>query len=505
MNTASSSAVRGLEPNSSLAEVRFLGTLTPEQAALLSPPELRRVLAFLHYEFEPRRQGLLLERSRKALEIDGGVLPHFSPATKSIRDDPEWRCAPIPTDIQDRRVEITGPIDRKMVINGLNSGAKVYMADFEDSSSPTWENMINGQINLRDAVRGTIVYTAPDNPKRIYQLKEKTATLFVRPRGLHLDEAHVTVGGEPVAAGLFDLAVYLFYNARNLVDLGRGPYLYIPKIEYHVEARWWNDVFSCIEQIMGLPGRTIRATALIETLTAAFEMEEILYELREHSLGLNCGRWDYAFSFIKRLKASPHYITPDRKYLTMTSPFMQAYVTTLIHICHKRGTFAMGGMAAQIPIRGGGNEAEAALESVRADKLREVLAGHDGTWVAHPGLIPLALKIFDQHMPTENQIHDVRPLAAPITAEDLLRLPSAGSSTLNGLRENIFVVLEYTKAWLKGIGCIPLHNKMEDAATAEISRVQVHQWLRHEFHITIRPKEYIRWLDIPMDDFLGMQ
>jgi len=361
-----------------------------------------------------------------------------------------------------------------MVINGLNSGARVYMADFEDSTSPTWNALIQGQVNLKDAVSGSIAYTAPNG--KSYRLDEKgVATLFVRPRGLHLDEAHVTVSGQPVAGGLFDLVVYLVHNAVPLLAKGSGPYLYVPKMEGHKEARWWADVFKEVEDYLALPRGTIQATALIETLTGAFEMEEILYELREHSLGLNCGRWDYIFSYVKNLKAHPEFVTPDRQHLTMSSPFMQAYVSKLIRVCHSRGTFAMGGMAAQIPLRGGGPEAAKALESVRADKLREVQAGHDGTWIAHPGLLKVALEAFDAHMPTPNQIHRV-PAEVAVNASDLLAVPKGGSITLAGLRGNLNIILEYTRAWLAGVGCIPLHGKMEDCATAEISRVQVGVW-----------------------------
>jgi malate synthase len=361
-----------------------------------------------------------------------------------------------------------------MVINGLNSGARVYMADFEDSTSPTWANLIQGQVNLKDAVRGTIAYTAPNG--KSYRLNDGgLATLFVRPRGLHLDEAHVTVNGQPVAGGLFDLAVYLVHNAVPLLAKGSGPYHYLPKMESHHEARWWADVMKEVEEYLALPRGTVRATALIETITAAFEMEEILFELREHSLGLNCGRWDYIFSYIKNLKAHPEFVTPDRQHLTMTCPFMAAYVSSLIRICHSRGTFAMGGMAAQIPVKG--PDAAKALEAVKRDKEREVQAGHDGTWVAHPGLISVALAAFDAHMRTPNQIHVVPE--ATVTADDLLAVPKVGSVTLAGLRDNVNVLLEYTRAWLSGVGCIPLNLKMEDAATAEIARVQIYQWVRH--------------------------
>jgi malate synthase len=441
-------------------------------------PDALRFVGTLCAQFEGRRQELLLARKAKAIEYDAGELPHFvsnSPAAK----DPSWRCAPIPMDIQDRRVEITGPVDRKMVINGLNSGAQVYMADFEDSTSPTWANVIEGQLNLRDAVRGTISFTNPANGK-VYSLKPQTSTLFVRPRGWHLEEAHVTVNGKVASGSIFDFALYLFHNVNALTAKGTGPYYYLPKLESHLEARLWNDVFVTAQQYLGVPVGTCRATVLLETITAAFEMEEILYELRAHSLGLNCGRWDYLFSYIKKFKKHGDKIAPDRAHLTMGTPLMDAYVKRLIFICHKRGTFAMGGMSAAIPIKNDPQGNAAAMKSVELDKLREVMAGHDGTWVAHPDLVTVARKVFDQHMRTPNQITSKPGLVgSSISEADLLRLPSiphGQAITSSGLEKGIAIVLAYTEAWLRGVGCIPLHNAMEDAATAEISRAQIWQW-----------------------------
>jgi malate synthase len=371
------------------------------------------------------------------------------------------------------------PVDRKMVINGLNSGACVYMADFEDSTSPTWTNVIEGQANLKDAVRGTISYTNPANGK-VYKLEQNIATLFVRPRGWHLDEAHVTVNGKVASGAIFDFCMYLFHNHEALKTNGSGPYYYLPKLESRLEAALWNDVIVTAQQYLGLPTGTVRATVLLETITAAFQMEEILYELRDHSIGLNCGRWDYLFSFIKKFKARPDMITPDRAFLTMTTPLMEAYVKRLIYICHKRGTFAMGGMSAAIPVKDDPAKNAAAMEAVAADKLREVKAGHDGTWVAHPALVKVAKDVFDKHMRIPNQIASVPGNEGRLVSEsDLLRLPNIPRDkaiTSAGLEKGIGIVLAYTEAWLRGVGCIPLHGAMEDAATAEISRAQIWQW-----------------------------
>ena len=370
-----------------------------------------------------------------------------------------------------------------MVINGLNSGANTYMADFEDSSAPTWSVVTEGQRNLRDAVFNTISFTNPNNGK-VYALKpkEERATLLVRPRGWHLDEAHVTVNGKVASGSLFDFAVYFFHNVHELIRQGSGPYFYCPKLEGYLEARLWNDVFVAAQDYLGVPRGTIRCTVLLETITAAFEMEEILYELREHSIGLNCGRWDYLFSYIKKFKCHADKIAPDRSHLSMQVPFMQAYVKRLIHICHKRGTFAMGGMAATIPIKNDPAANKAAMDSVKSDKLREVTAGHDGTWVAHPDLVKIARDIFDEHLKTPNQISNVPMEGASITEEQLIELPIVEygkAITSKGLFDGVNIVMAYTEAWLRGVGCIPLHHKMEDAATAEISRVQIWQWQFH--------------------------
>jgi malate synthase len=380
-------------------------------------------------------------------------------------------------------VEITGPVDRKMVINGLNSGASVYMADFEDSTAPTWLNVMEGQVNLRDAVRRTISYTDPSSAKQ-YRLLPKTATLMVRPRGWHLDEAHVLVNGRVASGAIFDFALYLFHNHAALAAAGTRPYYYLPKLETAAEAALWNDVFVLAQQYLGLAVGTIRATVLLETIPAAFEMEEILYELRDHSIGLNCGRWDYLFSFIKKFKNHANKITPDRSHLTMTTPLMEAYVRRLVYICHKRGTFAMGGMSAAIPIKNDAAANRAAMQAVARDKEREVRAGHDGTWVAHPALVQVALDVFNQHMHAANQIRtNLGLVGAHVTEEDLLCLPNNipvdQAITSAGLRHGIGIVLCYMEAWLRGIGCIPLHNAMEDAATAEISRAQIWQWRHH--------------------------
>jgi malate synthase len=465
-----------MEYRSTEVHVRVLAPVCSATEEMLTPDALHFV-GFLCEKFEDTRQALLQLREARAAEYDAGETPHFiedSPAR-----DPSWRCAPVPEDVQDRRVEITGPVDRKMVINGLNSGANVYMADFEDSNSPTWSNNIEGQRNLRDAVEGTITFTNPATGQ-VYAPKEKTAVLFVRPRGWHLDESHILVNGRVASGSLVDFGLYFFHNVHRLLKKGSGPYFYVPKLESHLEARLWNDVFVAAQQYLGVPVGTIRATALLETITAAFEMEEILYELREHSLGLNCGRWDYLFSYIKKFKHHSDKVTPDRAFLTMTTPLMDAYVKRLIYICHKRGTFAMGGMSAAIPIKNDPAANEAAMKGIEQDKVREVLAGHDGTWVAHPALVSVARGVFDQHMPTPNQIDTARgEVGASITEADLLKLPSiprAEAITSDRLQHGIAVVLAYTEAWLRGIGCIPLNNAMEDAATAEISRAQIWQW-----------------------------
>jgi malate synthase len=436
--------------------------------------EALEFLAHLAKEFEARRLELLERRQARQTELDYGKLPEFLEETATIRKG-DWTVAPIPKDLEDRRVEITGPVERKMIINAMNSGANVFMADFEDSNSPTWQNNIDGQINLRDTVQGTITFASPEGKQ--YRLNARTATLLVRPRGWHLVEKHVLIDGKPISGALFDFGLYFFHNAAKLLEKGTGPYFYLPKLESHLEARLWNDVFLFAQGYAGIPRGSIRATVLIETILAAFEMDEILYELREHSSGLNCGRWDYIFSFIKKFRNRPDFLLPNRAQVTMDRDFLKAYVDLLIQTCHRRGIHAMGGMAAQIPIKNDQFANEQALEKVRQDKLREVKAGHDGTWVAHPGLVPVAREVFNRHMPQPNQIavkrEDVRA-----SRQGLLKVP-VGIITEEGLRLNVDVGIQYLESWLRGNGCVPLYNLMEDAATAEISRAQVWQWLRH--------------------------
>jgi malate synthase len=423
--------------------------------------EATAFLTKLADHFESRRRELLARRRDVQRRIDGGEMPDFLAETAHIRRA-DWRVAPIPNDLLDRRVEITGPVDRKMIINALNSGANVFMADFEDSNSPTWTNNIQGQINLRDAVRRTIGYVSPDG--KPYRLTDSPATLVVRPRGWHLNEKHFKVRGAPISASLFDFGLFFFHNAKELLAKGSGPYFYLPKLESHLEARLWNEVFRLAQAELGIPTGSIRATVLIETILAAFQMDEILFELREHSSGLNCGRWDYIFSFIKKFRTRPDFVLPDRAQVTMERHFLASYVELLIQTCHRRGAHAMGGMAAQIPTRDNPAENENAFEQVRKDKLREVRAGHDGTWV-------------DEHMPQPNQISTTRKPHS-ISARDLLSVPT-GDITESGLRRNIDVGLQYVHSWLRGQGCVPIYNLMEDAATAEICRAQVWQWIRH--------------------------
>lgn len=443
-------------------------------AEILTPGALE-FIARLHRRFNARRLELLERRRKVQAEIDSGVLPGFLPETEEIRNA-NWKIAGVPDDLQDRRVEITGPVDRKMVINALNCGAKVFMADFEDAHSPTWDATIQGQINLRDAIRGVIEFTSPEGKK--YSLNKETAVLLVRPRGWHLVEKHVLVDGQPISASLFDFGLYFYHNAQALLAKGTGPYFYLPKMESHLEARLWNEVFVLAQNELGLPQRTIKVTVLIETILAAFEMDEILYELRDHIVGLNCGRWDYIFSFIKKFRNRPEYVVPDRALVTMTVPFMRAYSLLAIKTCHRRGAHAMGGMAAFIPIKNDPAANEAALAKVREDKLREATDGHDGTWVAHPGLVPIAMEIFDQKMPSPNQVMRQRDDVAT-TAADLIQ-PFHGPVTEKGVRTNINVGVRYIEAWLGGNGCVPIFNLMEDAATAEISRTQIWQWIHHK-------------------------
>jgi malate synthase len=452
--------------------VDIRGAMSAERESVLTPDAIRFVAA-LHREFNPRREELLARREARKARLDSGELPDFLPETKDVRDR-EWTVASIPSDLRDRRVEITGPVDRKMIINALNSGANVFMADFEDSNAPTWANNLDGQLNLRDAAKRTITFASG---QKQYKLNERTAVLLVRPRGWHLVEAHFEVDGAPVSASIFDFALYFFHNAKELMSRGSGPYFYLPKMESHLEARLWNDVFVRAQEMLGVPHGTIRATVLIETILAAFEMDEILYELRDHSAGLNCGRWDYIFSFIKKMRARRDFVMPDRASVTMDKPFLAAYVDLLIKTCHRRGIHAMGGMAAQIPIKDDPDANELAMTKVRADKTREVRAGHDGTWVAHPGLVPIAKEIFDAAMPGPNQIEKKRD-DVHVIASDLLWVPQ-GAISEKGVRQNINVGILYLEAWLGGLVCVPLYNLMEDAATAEISRTQLWQWLRH--------------------------
>jgi malate synthase len=450
--------------------VRITGPVARSQDRILTPQAIR-FLVKLSAMFEGRRRALLDARRERQFRLDAGELPDFPTDTAPLRKA-HWRVAEPPADLLDRRVEITGPTDRKMIINALNSGANVFMADFEDSNSPTWQNMIEGQVNLCDAVNGSITYDSPEG--RHYELVEAHATLVVRPRGWHLVEKHLLVNGEPISASLFDFGLYFFHNAGTLLRNGTGPYFYLPKLESRHEARLWNDVFAAAQDALGISRGSIRATVLIETILAAFEMDEILWELREHSSGLNCGRWDYIFSYIKKFRNRPGWVLPDRAKVTMNSHFLRSYVELLVSTCHRRGAHAMGGMAALIPIRNDAQANAAALAGVRDDKLREVWAGHDGTWVAHPALVPLAKAIFDTYMPHPNQIgHTTTSTATPA---DLLT-PPAGPITAAGLDRNLDVGLQYLAAWLGGNGCVPIYNLMEDAATAEICRAQVWQWI----------------------------
>src|ERR1700678_1564519 len=455
----------------SIPTISIEGTQGTAEAEILTPQALE-FLGALSTTFEDERQRLLEARVTRAEALRKGQLYDFLPETASVRQS-EWGVAPIPADLQDRRTEITGPVDRKMVINALNSGTNVYMADFEDSNTPTWSNNIEGQNNLKDAIRGTVRYESPEGKK--YQLGSKLATLVVRPRGWHLEEKHFLVEGKPISGALFDFGLFFFHNAATLLSKGTGPYFYLPKLENHLEARLWNDVFCFSQDELGIPRGSIRATVLIETILAAFEMDEILYELRDPSAGMNCGRWDYIFSCIKRLHQRKNYIFPDRTQVTMTAPFMRAYSLYVIKVCHRRGAHAMGGMAAQIPIKNNPAANEEALAKVLADKEREATDGHDGTWVAHPGLVPVALKAFDKHMPGPNQVSRQRE-DVNVTAADLLAAPS-GTATGAGMRTNLSVGIQYLEAWFGGSGCVPLYNLMEDAATAEISRAQLWQWL----------------------------
>jgi len=458
-------------PSHVIAGLEIVGPMNERYAEILNA-EACRFVADLVREFNPRREQLLARRAERQRQIDAGAMPDFLPETAAIRAG-DWRVAPIPPDLLDRRTEITGPVERKMAINALNSGAQCWMADFEDANSPTWENVIEGQRNMRDAVNRTIDYTSPEG--KAYALKPETATIVARPRGWHLEEKHALLDGRRVPASLFDWGLYFFHNAKNLIARGSGPYFYLPKLESHLEARLWNDVFLRAQTALGIPRGTVRATVLIETILGAFEAEEILYELREHASGLNCGRWDYMFSFVKKFRNRREYLFPDRTLITMTVPFLRAYCLHVINVCHRHGAYAMGGMAAQIPIRDDPAANAVALAKVRADKLREASDGFDGTWVAHPGLVQTALDAFAEQMRGTNQLHRLHDVK--ISADDLLT-PLPGPITETGVRWNIHVGIRYLEAWLGGSGAEPIHNLMEDLATSEISRSQLWQWLR---------------------------
>jgi len=460
-----------LEKNS----FKIIGPSIDKMEEILTPGAIDFV-CLLQDKFGSKREELLKKRLGIQSRMDKGEFPDFLDETKNVREG-DWKVAPMPQDLKDRRVEITGPVDRKMIINALNSGVKVFMADFEDSNSPTWNNCINGQINLKDAVDKTISFIHPVKDK-VYTLNDKIATLMVRPRGWHLEEKNFLFNNKPISASIFDFALYFYHNVKQLSENGTGPYFYLPKLESHLEARLWNDIFVCAQDRLEVPQGTIKATVLIETILAAFEMDEILFELKEHSAGLNCGRWDYIFSFIKKFKNYSDFVLPDRSEVTMDRHFLKSYVKLLVFTCHKRGAHAMGGMAAQIPIKNDKEANDKAMNKVKEDKKREASAGHDGTWVAHPGLAPIALEAFNLVMPNDNQIDKI--LDDPcITQGDLLKVP-VGKITEYGFRENIKVGIQYVEAWLCGNGCVPLYNLMEDAATAEISRSQIWQWIKNK-------------------------
>jgi len=463
--------------------VTLTGEIKPGYDEILTSEALA-FIADLERSFGARRLELLERRKEVQARLDDGWLPDFLEETRAIREG-DWKVAPIPGDLLDRRVEITGPVERKMVINALNAGAKMFMADFEDSNAPTWDNNIQGHLNLRDAVRGGITYDDPKSGKH-YELGENTATLLVRPRGWHLPETYIRIDGKPMSGALADFGLFFFHNANEQLKRGTGPYFYLPKLESHVEARLWNDVFVHAQKALGIKRGSVKATVLIETIMAVFEMDEILYELRDHMAGLNCGRWDYIFSYIKKFRNRADFILPDRAQVTMTVHFLRSYSQELIRTCHRRGAFAMGGMAPQIPIKNDAQANDAAMAKVRADKEREAGDGHDGTWVAHPGLVPIAMEVFDRMMPGANQLARQRQ-DVNVTAADLLKVPE-GTITEDGVRMNINVGIQYTEAWLRGNGCVPIYDLMEDAATAEISRSQLWQWRRHGAAITDGPE-----------------
>ncbi|MCQ4035271.1 malate synthase A [Kaistella montana] len=463
-----------------------------EQYDEIFTPELVDFLTELHSVFEEERDRLLIARKMRQIEFDHHQLPNFLPETEDIRSG-NWVCNPLPKDLLDRRVEITGPVERKMIINALNSGASAFMADFEDSNSPTWENCMEGQINLSEAVNKTISFEN-ENGKQ-YTLNQELATLLVRPRGLHLEEKNIEINGKKASGSLIDFGIFFFRNAQKLIENGSGPYFYLPKLEHYKEAKWWNEVFNFSQDYLKISRGTIKATVLIETITAAFQMHEILFELKEHSSGLNCGRWDYIFSYIKKFRNLPEFLVPDRDQVTMTSPFMSAYSKLVIKVCHQRNVHAMGGMAAQIPVKNNESENEIAFAKVRADKEREVKNGHDGTWVAHPGLVKVAKDIFDEFMPSPNQI-DKKFEEYQISEADLLEIPK-GTITEKGVQKNINVGILYIESWLMGVGAAALYNLMEDAATAEISRTQIWQWLKNEAKLDdgriLLPEMILEW------------
>jgi malate synthase len=495
----SSAARRALH---SVPGVEVTGKLGARYETILTPEALG-FIADLQRTFEPTRQRLLAGRGARQARFDAGELPDFPPQTRSIRER-DWKVAPIPADLLDRRVEITGPVDRKMIINALNSGANVYMADFEDANSPTWENNIDGQLNLKDRWEGRLAFTDAATGKD-YAIESKPAVLIVRPRGWHLVEQHVSVDGEPMSGALFDFGLYFFHNAKQLREQNTGPYFYIPKLETHLEARLWNDVFVHAQKAFDLPSGTIKVTVLIETLPAAFEMEEILWELRDHITGLNAGRWDYIFSFIKKFAKNPNFVLPDRSQVVMGRAFLRAYALLLIRTCHRRGALAMGGMAAQIPVKNDPVANEAAFAKVRIDKEREAHDGHDGTWVAHPDLVPIAKEVFDRLMPTPNQLDRLRE-DVDVGRDQMLEIHQ-GTKTEAGFRENIRVGVQYIEAWLRGRGAVPIYHLMEDAATAEISRAQIWQWITYgatlENGVQVTPEFFVRALGEEMEQVKG--
>ncbi|HEY3999824.1 MAG TPA: malate synthase A [Candidatus Xenobia bacterium] len=451
--------------------IQIHGKMAPGYDSILTPEALR-FLEKLHTTFDTRRQVALVKRSARLRLIRAGEVPNFLPETRTVRESDEWSVAAVPADLKDRRVEITGPVERKMIINALNSGANVFMADFEDSNTPTWANLMDGQINLRDAVRRTITF----NDK--YKLKEQVATLMVRPRGWHMEDKHISINGKPLSGSLMDFGLFFFHNAKELIARKTGPYFYLPKLESHLEARLWNDVFNTSQDELKIPRGTIKATVLIETILAAFEMDEILYELRDHSAGLNCGRWDYIFSFIKKFRYDARFVLPDRATITMDKHFLKSYSDLLVKSCHRRGAYAIGGMAAYIPVKTDTAANDKALAKVKQDKEREVKAGYDGTWVAHPALVPVAKAVFDAKLKKLHNQFKVMREDVQVLQADLLTVPE-GEITPEGVQLNVDVAIQYIASWLKGTGCVPIYDLMEDAATAEISRAQLWQWRQH--------------------------